>query len=144
LEHFIADEADREVVEELLRQHSHSQSNDEQEGDLNPGGHETMIVDFSVLLWLPEKAAFQQIEPDDAEELSFHILKGLRSAPAHWEAEKKVIAVIRQFGLPTFLIALSAAESKWNELLVILSLLLASRDITEEEAAALSSAEKAG
>jgi len=38
---FIADESDREVVEELLRQHSHSQSNDEQEGDLNPGGHET-------------------------------------------------------------------------------------------------------
>jgi len=29
----------------------------------------------------------------------FHILKGLRSATAHWEAEKKkVIAMIRQFG----------------------------------------------
>jgi len=36
----------------------------------------------------------------------FHILKGLRSAPAHWEAEKKVIARIRQFGLPTFFITL--------------------------------------
>jgi len=36
----------------------------------------------------------------------------------------------------------TAAESKWNELLVILSLLLDRRDITEEEAAALSSAEK--
>jgi len=51
--------------------------------------------------------------------------------------------MIRQFGLPTFFITLSAAESKWNELLVILSLLLDIRDITEEEAAALSSAEKA-
>jgi len=51
--------------------------------------------------------------------------------------------MIRQFGLPTFFITLSVAESKWNELLVILSLLLDSRDITEEEAAALSSAEKA-
>jgi len=72
----------------------------------------------------------------------FHILKGLRSA--HWEAEKKkVIAMTRQFGLPTFFITLSAAESKWNELLVILSLLLDSRDITEEEAAALSCSEKA-
>jgi len=40
---FIADESDREIVEELLRQHSHSQSNDEQEGDLNPGGHETLL-----------------------------------------------------------------------------------------------------
>jgi len=74
----------------------------------------------------------------------FHILKGLRSAPAHWETKKKEIkAMIRQFGLPTFFITLSAAESKWNELIVILSLLLDSRDITEEEAAALSSAEKA-
>jgi len=74
----------------------------------------------------------------------FHILKGLRSAPSHWEAEKKkVIAMIRQFGLPTFFITLSAAKSKWNELLVILSILLDSRDITEEEAADLSSAEKA-
>jgi len=53
------------------------------------------------------------------------------------------IAMIRQFGLPTFFITLSAAESKWNEHLVILSLLLDSRDITEEEAPALSSAEKA-
>jgi len=74
----------------------------------------------------------------------FHILKGLRSAPAHWEAEKKkVIAMIGLFGSPTFFITLSAAESKWYELLVILSLLLDSKDITEEEAAALSSAEKA-
>jgi len=40
---FIADESDREVVEELLRQHSHSQSNDEQERDLNPEGHETLV-----------------------------------------------------------------------------------------------------
>jgi len=30
---FIAHESDREVVEELLRQNSHSQSNVEQEGD---------------------------------------------------------------------------------------------------------------
>jgi len=48
---FIADESDREVVEELLRQHSHSQSNDEQ----------VKVIYFSVLLWPPEKAAFQQI-----------------------------------------------------------------------------------
>jgi len=51
--------------------------------------------------------------------------------------------VTRQFGLPTFFITLFAAESKWNELLFIPSLLLDRRDITEEEAAALSSAEKA-
>jgi len=50
--------------------------------------------------------------------------------------------MIRQFGLPTFFITLFAAEYQWNEILVILSLLLDSTDITEEEAAALSSAEK--
>jgi len=33
---FIADESDREVVEELLRQHSNYQSTDEHEGDLKP------------------------------------------------------------------------------------------------------------
>jgi len=67
------------------------------------------------------------------QDYGFHILKGLRSAPAHWEAEKKkVITMIRQFGLPTFFITLSAAESKRTELLVTLSLLLDSRHITEQ------------
>ncbi|KAI8115970.1 hypothetical protein CVS40_11887 [Lucilia cuprina] len=48
----------------------------------------------------------------------YHILKGIRSSPAHWEGEKKkVLAMIRQFGLPTFFITLSAAESQWPELL---------------------------
>ena len=37
----------------------------------------------------------------------YHINKGIRSSPAHWEAEKhKVMAMIRQFGLPTFFITL--------------------------------------
>jgi len=57
--------------------------------------------------------------------------------------DQKVIAMIRQFGLPTFFITLSAAESKWNKLLIIISLLLDSRDITEEGAPDLYSAKKA-
>jgi len=63
---FIADESDREVVEELLCQHSHSQSNNEQEGDLNRGGHETLLENDDIglqrIAMAPtEKAALQQI-----------------------------------------------------------------------------------
>ncbi|XP_065356189.1 uncharacterized protein LOC135950582 [Calliphora vicina] len=73
----------------------------------------------------------------------YHILKGIRSSPAHWEGEKKkVLAMIRQFGLPTFFITLSAAESQWPELLVILAKVIQNRIITEEEAMSLTTLEK--
>ncbi|XP_065370889.1 uncharacterized protein LOC135963037 [Calliphora vicina] len=73
----------------------------------------------------------------------YHILKGIRSSPAHWEGEKKkVLAMIRQFGLPTFFITLSAAESQWPELLVILVKVVQNRVITEEEALNLTTQEK--
>ncbi|XP_058983672.1 uncharacterized protein LOC131804637 [Musca domestica] len=69
----------------------------------------------------------------------YHILKGVRSSPAHWEAEKKkVLAMIRQFGIPTFFITLSAAESQWPELIVILVKIAEGRNITEEEAMSFS------
>jgi len=74
---FIADESDREVVEELLRQHSHSQSNDEQESDLSPGGHETLIENDDIGLQRIAMAPGEGRVPtnlaldDDAEELSF-------------------------------------------------------------------------
>ncbi|XP_075158165.1 uncharacterized protein LOC142231442 [Haematobia irritans] len=74
----------------------------------------------------------------------FRILKGVRSSPAHWEAEKKkAIAMIRQFGLPTFFITLSAAETKWQELLVILAKTVDNMNISEEEALNLPFGEKA-
>jgi len=74
---FIADESDREVVEELLRQHSHSQSNDEQESDLSPGGHETLLENDGIGLQRIAMAPGEGRVPtnlaidDDAEELSF-------------------------------------------------------------------------
>ena len=50
------------------------------------------------------------------------MLRGLRSSPAHWEGEKKKdMAMIRQFSLPSFFVTLSAAETRWLELLVILA-----------------------
>ena len=79
------------------------------------------------------------IQHDDG----YKVLKGVRSSPAHWEAEKKkAIAMIRQLGLPTFFITLSAAESQWVELLVILSKTVDSKDISEEEANSLTTQDR--
>ncbi|XP_046810029.1 uncharacterized protein LOC124420612 [Lucilia cuprina] len=73
----------------------------------------------------------------------YHILRGIRSSPAHWEGEKKkVLAMIRQFGLPTFFITLSAAESQWPELIVILAKIVENKTITEEEATNYTTQEK--
>jgi len=73
----------------------------------------------------------------------YRVLKGIRTSPAHWEAEKKkVMAMIRQFGLPTFFITLSAAESRWVELLVLLKDNVDKQQVTEDEAFNLSSQEK--
>ena len=48
----------------------------------------------------------------------FRMLKGIRSSPAFWEAQKrKALGMIRQLGKPTFFVTLSAAETKWSELL---------------------------
>ena len=48
----------------------------------------------------------------------FRMLKGIRSSPAFWEAQKKkALGMIRQLGKPAFFITLSAAETMWPELL---------------------------
>ncbi|KAM8702289.1 hypothetical protein ACLKA7_007631 [Drosophila subpalustris] len=71
-------------------------------------------------------------------------LRDIRSSPAHWEEEKKkVMAIIRQFGLPTFFITLSVAETKWTELLVLLKRNVDRIEISEETASAMQFTEKA-
>ncbi|XP_047999641.1 uncharacterized protein LOC125236759 [Leguminivora glycinivorella] len=51
----------------------------------------------------------------------YRVLSGIRNSPSHWEGEKKkVLAMIRQFGVPSFFLTLSAAEVQWLELLVML------------------------
>ncbi|XP_026470005.1 uncharacterized protein LOC113373956 [Ctenocephalides felis] len=48
----------------------------------------------------------------------YRFLKNIRSSPAFWEdKKKKLLAMIRQLGRPTFFLTLSAAESQWPELL---------------------------
>lgn len=66
---------------------------------------------------------------------AFQVFNTVRSSPAYWKTEKSnVMAMIRQLGIPTFFITLSAAETKWMELIVILKKLLDHEDITEEQA----------
>jgi len=61
----------------------------------------------------------------------FRCLSNVRSSPAHWVKEKKkVLSMVRQFGLPIFFMTLSAAEKKWPELLVILPKTVDGIDIT--------------
>lgn len=49
------------------------------------------------------------IQHDDG----YKILKGIRSSSSHWQQEKiKVVAMIRQFGLPTFFMTLSSADTR--------------------------------
>lgn len=51
----------------------------------------------------------------------YRVLRGIKNSPAHWEAEKKkLLAIVRQFGGPTLFVTLSAAETKWPELIKFL------------------------
>jgi len=55
---------------------------------------------------------------------------------------KELMSMIRQIGIPTFFLTLSAAETHWAELLVILAKILENRVISEEEAINLTFMEK--
>jgi len=79
------------------------------------------------------------IEKDDG----YAVFQNIRSSPCYWKKQqKKVNGMIRQLGRPQLFITLSAAETKWNELLKILMKLVKNRDITEDEAKELSFLEK--
>jgi PIF1-like helicase/Helitron helicase-like domain at N-terminus/Herpesvirus tegument protein, N-terminal conserved region len=69
------------------------------------------------------------IQHDDG----FKILNTIRSSPAYWQKEKKkVMGMIRQFGVPTLFFTLSAAETRWPELLVLLYKVVDGVDVTPE------------
>ena len=64
----------------------------------------------------------------------YRILQVDRSSPAFWEYKKKtVFSMIRQYGMPTIFLTISAAEMKWNELLVILKKVVDNENFTEDE-----------
>lgn len=65
----------------------------------------------------------------------YKLLKNIRSSPAYWQDKQKTLmAMIRQLGIPTLFITLSAAEMKWPELIVILKQVLDGVLISEADA----------
>ena len=71
------------------------------------------------------------------------VLVGDRSSPSFWQLKmKELMAMIRQIGKPDLFLTLSAAETRWNELLVILVRNLKNEVITEDQAKTMSFEEK--
>ena len=62
----------------------------------------------------------------------YRIFKTIRNSPQYWENQKKeVFAMIRQLGIPTFFISLSANDLHWSELIITLGKLVDKQDYTE-------------
>ncbi|VDN17619.1 unnamed protein product [Gongylonema pulchrum] len=79
------------------------------------------------------------VQHDDA----YRVLAGVQNSYTHWHNEKqKVLAMVRQFGLPNFFLTLSAAEKQCPELLQILKRVVDHESINIVEALALPYAEK--
>ena len=69
-------------------------------------------------------------EDDEA----FKFIKTVSSSPAFWQQkQRELMSMIRQLGSPTFFLTLSAAETKWLELLKILKQILDDVKLSVEE-----------
>lgn len=75
---------------------------------------------------------------------AYRFMASITGSPPYFEAQKKkVMAMVRQNGGFTFFITNSAAETKWEELLIILKKTVDKIDISEDEASELTFEEKA-
>ena len=73
----------------------------------------------------------------------YYIFRQLRNSPAYLEARKKdIFAMIRQLSLPTWFMSLSAADTRWTDLLQMLARLNDDIEYSEEELENLSWQEK--
>ena len=64
----------------------------------------------------------------------YRIFRTIRGSPPYFEQKKRdVFAMIRQLGLPTWFMSLSAADTHWNDLLKCLSTLIDNKKLTDEE-----------
>ena len=64
----------------------------------------------------------------------YKIFRTIRNSPQYWENQKKeVFAMIRQLGLPTLFISLSANDLHWPELIIALGKLVDGNDYTKAE-----------
>lgn len=79
------------------------------------------------------------IQHDDG----FRILQSIKNSPAYWQKEKsKVMAMIRQFDIPTFFITLSAGETRWSELIQSLKKIVDNEEMYIEQIQKLPYTEK--
>ncbi|XP_078328660.1 uncharacterized protein LOC144623788 [Crassostrea virginica] len=64
----------------------------------------------------------------------YFVFRQLRNSPAYLETRKKdVFAMIRQLGLPTWFMSLSAADTRWTDLIRALGILNDGKEYTDEE-----------
>ncbi|RWS10742.1 uncharacterized protein B4U79_00026 [Dinothrombium tinctorium] len=140
-----------------------SDDNDEEE-PLNPGGTETLLnsnFDENGIAFAPGELSkpLALLSDSHVDELSFPTIYcgqkrkinvnlsmlaiakselrnyDRRSSPSFWERKKKeVFAMIRQLGHPTLFMTFSAAETKWPELIIILSKILDEKILDERQA----------
>ena len=62
----------------------------------------------------------------------YKIFKTIRNSPQYWENQKKeVFSMIRQLGIPTLFLSLSANDLHWPELIIALGKLVDEKDYTE-------------
>ncbi|KAL7725677.1 hypothetical protein ACLKA6_013293 [Drosophila palustris] len=115
-EYASAEEEDQEpqLVQEPLQ--SSSQQEDQEHSDVP---EQKQLESHSAARGISAANALSEDHIDSLirHDEGYRVLKGIRTSPAHWEAEKKkVMAMIRQIGLPTFFITLSAAETRVSSL----------------------------
>lgn len=85
--------------------------------------------DLRAIQMLDENFIDRMIQHDDG----FKLLETFPSSPAYWQKDgKEIRAMIRQLGLPTFFVTLSAAETRWGELLKSSKKIASNIDITIE------------
>ncbi|KAJ8048677.1 ATP-dependent DNA helicase PIF1 [Holothuria leucospilota] len=73
----------------------------------------------------------------------YHIFRTIRNSPPYLEKRKKdLMAMIRQLGFPTYFVSLSAADTRWTDLLGILGKLVDNRQYTENELKEMNWADK--
>ena len=85
---------------------------------------------ITVQTLLDEKLRQDIVKYDDG----YRIFKNIRSSPPYFEQKKKdLMAMIRQLGIPTLFISLSAADTKWIELLRSIYISIHQKTITDTE-----------
>ena len=63
----------------------------------------------------------------------YRIFRAIRNSPQYWENQKRdVFAMIRQLGLPTLFLSLSANDLYWRELIISLGKLVDKKDYSED------------